>query len=189
MKIYLFRHGSTLSNEKKTYTGSIDIDLSKKGVKEIKTYCNKNIYPKDCQLFTSPMKRAISSLELIYQEEYKICNDLKETDFGDWEGKSYQNLKNDPSYLSWINDPVLNYPPNGEKFSDFKNRVVNEYKKILSLNNNNKVIMSHGGTIRAIMSELIDPTKSFFEFNINNGLGYALDYQDGYLINYEEICE
>ncbi|PAT02230.1 hypothetical protein CI105_02490 [Candidatus Izimaplasma bacterium ZiA1] len=189
MKIYLFRHGKTLSNEKKTYTGSIDVDLSSKGISEITKYISKKVYPDNCQLFTSPMLRAIKTLEMIYEDDYIVCNDLRETHFGDWEGKSYQNLKNDPSYLSWINDPLLNYPPNGESFNDFKERVINEYKNILLLNNQDKVIMSHGGTIRAIMSEMVDPSKSFFDYSINNGLGYVLEYESNKLVAYKEINE
>ena len=39
---------------------------------------------------------------------------FRESHFGDWEGKTYEALKDNKTYRSWIDNPYEITPPNGE---------------------------------------------------------------------------
>ncbi|MBP3761767.1 MAG: histidine phosphatase family protein, partial [Ruminococcus sp.] len=89
MKINFIRHGMTAGNEMKKYIGTTDEELSEKGISIIKSIQ----YP-DCDtLIVSPMKRCIQTAKIIYPDKnYIICEDFRECDFGDFEGKNYIEL-------------------------------------------------------------------------------------------------
>ena len=92
--LYFIRHGKTEFNEKRLYCGSSDISLSSLGIKELKEKIKNTRYKKAKLNFTSGMKRANETFELIYgQDKFSILEGFKEFDFGDFEGKSYYDLK------------------------------------------------------------------------------------------------
>ena len=95
MKIIFIRHGQTKGNEEKRYIGRTDESLSQKGIEEIKN----RLYPGVDTVLVSPMKRCVETAKIIYPDsKYIICNDFRECDFGIFEGKNYDELKNDSDY-------------------------------------------------------------------------------------------
>jgi alpha-ribazole phosphatase len=44
-------------------------------------------------------------------------------DFGAWEGCTYEQLKDNPAYRSWIDDPAAGTPPGGESWAAFTARL------------------------------------------------------------------
>ncbi|ANY76645.1 hypothetical protein BBD41_19995 [Paenibacillus ihbetae] len=48
---------------------------------------------------------------------------LRELHFGEWEGKTYEDLKGDPLYRRWIEDPAAVTPPGGESWEAFSSRI------------------------------------------------------------------
>ena len=98
MKIIFIRHGQTKGNEEKRYIGRTDESLSQKGIEEIKN----RLYPDVDTVLVSPMKRCVETAKIIYPDsKYIICNDFRECDFGIFEGKNYDELKNDSDYQKW----------------------------------------------------------------------------------------
>ena len=96
MKIILIRHGMTEGNLKRRYIGTTDEDL-------INTDCLKGDYPKCERVVASPLKRCIQTAEYIYPNvDIEICDKLKECDFGDFENKSYEDLKDNSDYQKWL---------------------------------------------------------------------------------------
>ena len=70
MKVYLIRHGETISNKEKRYMGVTDVPLSEEGIEKIRTKVNANYYPDyDGQIiYTSTLSRTKQTLKLIYGE-------------------------------------------------------------------------------------------------------------------------
>ena len=93
MKIIFIRHLPTPGNEKRQYIGSTDESLSAGAVKAFR---EKEVrYPDVQSVITSPMKRCIETARLIYPEtEIRMEPMLRECDFGEYEGKTYEELKN-----------------------------------------------------------------------------------------------
>ena len=116
MKIILIRHGMTEGNLKRRYIGTTDEDL-------INTDCLKGDYPKCERVVASPLKRCIQTAEYIYPNvDIEICDKLKECDFGDFENKSYEDLKDNPDYQKWLDSNGELPFPNGDTHEEFKNR-------------------------------------------------------------------
>lgn len=48
-----------------------------------------------------------------------VVEDLREWNFGDFEGKTMEELKDDPDYLDWIASSMKSTPPGGESSKEF----------------------------------------------------------------------
>ena len=106
MKIVFIRHLKTPGNEKRQYIGRTDEDLSEQAVEEFKLRQEKSIgelYPPVQRIIASPLKRCIRTAELIYPGQ-EICTEpmLRECDFGKYEQKTYEDLKDEPEYIRWM---------------------------------------------------------------------------------------
>ena len=180
IKLYLIRHGKTYCNEKKLYCGKSDVDLTKNGIKELKENLKKINYPKCDFYFTSGAKRANQTLEIICPEnKYSKIAKFFEYDFGDFELKSYEELKLLKEYISWIDDKEEKIKcPNGESKEQFRKRIIEGFKELIAyfIEENIKTALgvTHGGTIGMILEMLYDDKKKFYEWQPKNGEGYEL---------------
>ena len=124
-------------------------------------------------LCTSSLGRAKESGRIIAgSRRIKIKEDkrLNEISFGRWEGKTGQELWNekDPVYKKWMEGRWVT-APDGESIQSLRQRI----KKFLTdctkqYRNKTIVIVSHGGTIRMILIELLNfPLKYMFSFRID----------------------
>lgn len=178
--VFLIRHGKTMANEKRLYCGKTDLSLSDKGIEELEILKKSLSYPKCNEYFTSGAKRANETFEILYDDKRFI--ELKgffEYDFGDFEMKSYEDLKEDKAYIKWITDELGEVScPKGESKKHYKNRIKREF---ISFINNVKekelksvLLVSHGGTIGTILEEFYDNSKNFYSWQPNFGQGYKL---------------
>lgn len=167
MKIILIRHGRTEGNYKKRYIGKTDEPLADTKSLDLS-------YP-DCDIvIASPLRRCIETAEFIYpNKEIKICPDLCECDFGDFENKSYEDLKNNPDYIAWLGSGGKLPFPNGEAHEDFKARCVNGFLNLLSIGESMAFVI-HGGTIMAIMQFLFGG--GFYDYQIRCGGIFSFEY-------------
>ena len=95
MRIYLIRHGLTAGNKEKRYIGRTDEPLCAEGIAAL-----REISLPACELLVcSPMKRCTETAALLFPgQEPVICEELRECDFGDFEGKNYPELNGDERY-------------------------------------------------------------------------------------------
>ena len=72
----------------------------------------KNLYP-DAQVhFVSPLKRCIETANIIYPDAKPIIiKDFSECDFGDWEGKTGEELKDNTEFQKWVSGGENATPP------------------------------------------------------------------------------
>ena len=176
-KVLILRHGKTEANFEKRYIGSrTDIPLSAEGMSAVEAASSqiRQMAGEDIFLVSSPMKRAVQTAEILFpSEEVLLLEGLKEIDFGDFEGRNYEELKDNPDYQRWIDSNGTMPFPNGEDRADFIDRSVAEFYEVLSLSGERTpVIVCHGGNIMGIMSTLTG--KDYFDFMIGNMEGYML---------------
>ena len=104
--IYLFRHGITEGNKRRLYYGSSDIPLIEEGIEAIKTRREAGIYPdlSGFEVITTDLKRTEQTLFEMYGREVPHETDprMREFSFGDFEMKSYEQLKDREDYQAWI---------------------------------------------------------------------------------------
>lgn len=158
----------TESNYKKRYIGKTDEPLADTKSLDLN-------YP-DCDIvIASPLKRCIETAEFIYpNKEMKICPDLRECDFGDFENKSYEDLKDNPDYIKWLESGGKLPFPNGEAHEAFKARCVNGFYEAAWGEYKITVFVIHGGTIMAIMQKLFGG--NFYDYQIRCGGMFSFDY-------------
>ena len=170
MKVYLIRHGKTEANEKHLYCGSTDLPLSKKGREALR---NLHYDIQNVRFLTSGMKRANETLHILFGNvPFGEDPRFREVNFGTFEMRGYEELKDLPEYQAWISgDNERNIPPGGESGQQMRRRVQEAFSEIKE----DTVIITHGGVIAAIMEHLFpNEKKSRYEWQPQNGCGYVV---------------
>lgn len=177
--IHLIRHGMTEGNKIGRYVGSTDAPLFADGIEEIKALKEKYDYKKPQLFFSSPMKRCIQTLDLIYGEDgidVMSVDGLRECNLGDFEGKTAEQLIDNAEYMDWVQHGAT--PPNGESNKDFATRVctafVDTVKEILKSGKTESVICAHGGVIMTILAVYGLPERKMTDYMANNGRGFTI---------------
>ncbi|MCL2664798.1 MAG: histidine phosphatase family protein [Defluviitaleaceae bacterium] len=176
MLISFIRHGMTVANENKLYCGRTDPPLSKNGIRLLAAQKNETAYPEADIFVSSGLARADETLRVIYGRGPDIVmDDLREMDFGDFEMKSYDMLKDNPDYIRWILDAQNVACPNGESRNEFDARAAAGLKKLTELGYGSAVAVCHGGIVVSILESLFPGEKNFYEWQPGYGLGYTID--------------
>lgn len=98
-RISILRHGITDANENGIYIGKTDLPLSENGREALQEKYETHEYPKVQRVYTSPLERAVQSAEILFPDrELVIVDDLREMDFGVFEGLSVDDLIELDSY-------------------------------------------------------------------------------------------
>ena len=181
-ELYLIRHGRTEANEKWLYCGSTDLFLSEKGAEDL----NGISYdvPEDTLFITSGMNRTEQTLQILFGDvPHRIEDRFREVDFGVFEMKSYESLKEQENYQAWISgDNEKNVPPKGESGEQMKIRVLEGLQDLFK-EEHPVVLVCHGGVIAAIMEHLYsNENKNRYQWQPKPGHGYLI--KDG---KYQEI--
>lgn len=196
IEIIFLRHGETESNALHRYLGKTDECLSETGIRKLKEKNYEVLYTKsevEC-IFCGPMSRCKETAEIIFpQNQLEEIEKWTEIDFGDFEGKNFEELNGNKAYQDWIDSNGTLPFPNGEGREEFIKRSVEGFEDMLERirkkvplkdnkgekNEQNPLFAAvlHGGNIMSILSTL---TKGdYFDYQIGNGNGYrfTLEYE------------
>lgn len=178
MKIYIIRHGITAGNKELNFNGCrTDEPLSEEGRAAIKTIEG---IPEEALLFVSPMKRARETASIMFPgRPQTVIEDLREMDFGDFEGKNHKMLDGDPEYQAWLDSGGFSKIPGGESISEFRERAGRGFREAVrqasAKGAGTICLVVHGGTIMAVMN--IVTGEDYFTFNAPNGAGYTFELE------------
>jgi alpha-ribazole phosphatase len=173
--VALFRHGLTEENKRKAYLGWNDSPLCPESTRS-SSKCDYDCY------FSSDLPRCISTANILFpNKELHLLSHLREMNFGKWEGKTYEDLKEVSLYQRWLSDPISHSPPEGESFLEFTRRVSFGWEKItehiLSQNIQRCAMITHGGVIRYLLSEFAPQHKDFWKWQVPHHRGYELVFE------------
>ena len=203
MRVLLIRHGRTQGNTERRYVGArTDEGLSAEGRAELAVFgCAEDV--PGCAgkvlVVTSPMKRALETAEIMFPwcTEHLTVGELRETDFGIFEGKTYEELSSDPerrdAYQAWIDSGGLAKIPGGESMEEARARSLEGFRKaVMAARKAGKavfkdeareggsgdaaeecalIIVAHGGTVMSVMSSLFGG--DYYDYYAGNGEGYT----------------
>lgn len=206
MEVIFIRHLPTPGNEKKQYIGRTDEVLSSGAVtsfhKKREMYLKSQkegkyppFYPPAEMIVASPMKRCVQTAELIYPGQKIVTEpELRECDFGRFEGKTYEELKDDPAYIAWLESGGVLAFPEGEDQEAFRSRCVEGVcrwlKKGITEKKKSIAFVVHGGTIMAALHRLAEGEHSFYDWQTGNGRGFlALAAEDEWQAGREILRE
>ncbi len=170
--IALFRHDVTEENKRKAYLGWNDSPICP----ESKAISIQKSYQR---YFSSDLHRCVHTAERLFPNTNPyLLTELREMNFGKWEGRTYVDLKENDLYRQWLADPVSHCPPDGESFHEFTKRVETGWAKIIeevfASNVQRCAVITHGGVIRYLLSKFAPDQKEFWTWQVNHDRGYEL---------------
>lgn len=136
--LHLIRHAPTAGNKEKRYIGWTDEPvLPFKGASD----------PSVREVWGSDLLRCRQTAELLFPNAvYHADADWRECNFGNWEGKTYEQLQNCQAYRDWIDDPENTAPPEGESLRQLAIRVERAVRALPE--GNEFTVVTHGGPVR-----------------------------------------
>ncbi len=172
MTLWMIRHGLTGLGEEGKYQGRLDDGLSQKGIRALE---RADFRPG--RLFVSPALRARETAAILFPDtRAMVLEDLREMDFGAFEGRSWKDMENDPDYRSWVDSGCRERCPGGEDMAMFAERVNAAMDTVLRDKTDGTVIVAHGGTMMAALSRRGRPEREYWNWQLPCGCGWMLDY-------------
>ena len=171
MKVVLIRHARTHGNIEKRYIGKTDEQLCSGGVKQAKALFERGNLPRPDALIVSPYFRCTQTAQILYPDTaYEIYNDLRECDFGLFEGKTHADLIDNKWYTSWLAADCMSDIPGGESVAGFKRRCHTAFVESIRAKSDDStvVFVIHGGCIMAILERFSQPQRDFQEYYVDN---------------------
>ncbi len=177
--ISIFRHGITDANENGVYIGKTDLPLSEAGREALMDKYEQLDYPKVQRVYSSPLERAVQTAEIIFPDrEIVIVDDLREMDFGVFEGLPAEELVRLDSFKKWLKGGLDNPPPNGETLRSMMLRCYSALNlMILDMMKEGFThagAVTHSGILMNMLSCFGLPKKKPMEFACEPGEGYEI---------------
>lgn len=164
--IIIVRHGQTDWNKEKIYQGRKDIELNNTGLNQAKILKNELKDIKFDYVFSSPLKRALKTAQIITNQKIKIDQRLTERCNGEFEGRYINDCPSDYDF----NNP-LDTRYGIETVDKFKNRILSFLDELKTkYANKNILIVTHSGVILYIREYFEGPPKNndFINYKTKN---------------------
>ncbi|MCB0044285.1 MAG: histidine phosphatase family protein [Caldilineaceae bacterium] len=159
-KLIIVRHGETEANVRQVWQGSLDAPLTRRG--EIQAQATgrrmaelNREHPVD-HFYVSPLPRAQSTAAAIAAAigmEPEIYAGVSEFDLGDWEGRTFVDLKEtEDLWNRWAADPTF-APPSGESPATFAERIEQAFADLAAEHPQATIlVVTHGGVISNLLA-------------------------------------
>ncbi len=167
--VYLIRHARTKSNLERRYLGWTD--------EEILPDQKLPILDRTCStIFGSDLIRCKQTAKCYFPNAKYIgdCG-FRESNFGEFEGKTYEELKDIKDYRLWIDDPIILAPPAGETLQEVTKRCMEAFKQLPNGVKKYPLIL-HGGTIRTLLVQLASKPSEFWDWHVTHDEIYKLQW-------------
>lgn len=188
MKLHLIRHGLTEGNVRRLYYGNTDLPVLPEGEDELRRLAARGGYPQPGRYYTSGMIRTNQTLSCLYGEvPFQVLPGMRETNFGIFEMRGYEELKNWPEYQQWIED-IGNRPiPGGECAREVRSRAAAALGPLLDAGED-AVIVTHGGIISTLMEQWFpDPGAYYYRWVPKAGRGYTVTFEGKKPVAWEKL--
>lgn len=172
IRVTLVRHLPTVGNQRREYIGWTDEPIV--GADGL----NVELPWKPKVVYGSDLLRCQESAALYFPKAvYKSDCRFRESHFGEWEGKTYDLLKDNKTYRSWIDHPTIYKPPGGESLLEVKIRVLNALVELPD-DATDYFIVTHGGPIRLLLTAFSPDLQDFWSWKIPHGAAWQLEWND-----------
>jgi alpha-ribazole phosphatase len=185
-RLYLLRHGRVDTGGR--YIGSTDLPLLQEGREDLAAvapYLRRQNFD---SVLCSPLLRCRQSLEVLDLDvRSEICPELREIDFGAWEGLTFSEiLQRDPLLVEkWAVWSEGFRFPGGEGIGTFLDRIKTIRRRVETDPGERLLIISHGGVIRQLVCSCLGlGPENYLAFDIQPGLCSVIDLhpQGGVLV-------
>jgi broad specificity phosphatase PhoE/ribonuclease HI len=182
-RMVLVRHGSTeLSGLR--YSGRVDPELNAKGLAQARALAAR-LAPLAADhpvVVSSPLARAVATATAIADAlgtDVRTDDGLLETDFGEWEGRTFAEVKQrwKAERKAWRTDSSV-APPGGESVNEVARRVRAARDRLIAAHPGGTVIaVSHVTPIKLLLcAALAAPTSSVFRMHLDTASVSTVDW-------------
>jgi len=161
MTLDLIRHAKTQWNLEKKLQGRKDIPLCPQGIKEARNWARHLQLEKYDVIVSSPMVRAKETAQIIsdiLKLDVRIDNDLREQDFGQWEGKKIQDIrKESPGLVEKQESKGWAFcPPDGESRQKVLDRALQAIQRIgEQYEEQHQLVVTHSSVIKILVYQIL----------------------------------
>ena len=176
MELILIRHATTQGNLEKRFIGTTDLPITGDGAAQARLVAPS--LPAVEHIYRSPLLRCRQTAELLWPDvAHTAISQLRETDFGPFEGKNHEELKDDPLYQAWIDEKAdLTRIPVGETAQQVAARAAEGVRILVAdaaHHDYNRVgVVIHGGTMMGILHSFAPPSEDYYTWLAGNCSGY-----------------
>lgn len=187
LELVVVRHGLTAWNRERRYQGQRDIPLLlPEALPDLDRLRNHLANVPFDAVHCSDLVRCRQTLAHVWEGRKGTAHfdaRLRELDFGDYEGKTYDQLKDDIGYRAWIDSRGEQAPPGGESAGELWARLsgwlVALLDESLAKGYGRVLVVSHGGAIRELRRRL--EAVDFWDGTVGQAQGrrFIFEHQEG----------
>jgi broad specificity phosphatase PhoE len=152
--IHLIRHGHHALLGRTLCGRMSGVTLDDIGCEEI-ARCATNVSPQPSLIQSSPQRRCMQSASILaahFGLPIEIVPAIDELDYGEWTGRLFEELSQDPHWSRWNRRRGSTRPPGGESMRSLQTRIVRHLEQMRSEPIAGSVlVVSHAEPIRAAL--------------------------------------
>jgi alpha-ribazole phosphatase/probable phosphoglycerate mutase len=174
MRLFLVRHAEAEESARGRCYGSLDVGLSAKGRSQCVELARAFASEPIAAVVSSPRIRAVETAAAIAEShglEVCVVPDLRELDFGELEGRTYDEIAASlpELYAAWMTKPTEVRFPGGESYADLHVRSLAAVSRLRTAEEGQTVVaVTHGGVVRAVLSDVLGmPTERIFRLAVD----------------------
>jgi probable phosphoglycerate mutase len=150
-RLVILRHGETEWSRSYRHTSRTDLPLTEEGKARARALRPRLADHHFALVLTSPLRRARLTAELAGFPDAEVCDDLLEWDYGDDEGRTSAEIREErPGWLIWADGPK-----NGETIDEVAGRVDRVIERVLHAGGDT-LAFAHGHVLRILSARWID---------------------------------
>lgn len=195
VKFIILRHGYSMGNKEKRFSGQMDVPLDNAGRAQAECtakYISRNF--KVDSVYSSDLSRAYETALPVAKAFNLSVNereDLREVDVGEWEGKLIEDVKKEfpESFELYRTNPGLSAFDGGESYADVMERGRKAFDEIAKENEGKTVVVAtHGGVIRTLRAAWTNTSLEDIKNipHVSNSSITVAEYQEG-VVNFVTI--
>ena len=185
--VWLLRHGETPLSVEKRFAGVGDAALTDRGVAQAEAAAAHlaewaGAHGGADAVVASPLKRTRATADAVARAlgaEVTEEPGLAETDFGEWEGMTFAEVRERAPHLltAWLGDPEA-APPGGESFASVTRRVAEARTRVLEAHaGQTVVVVSHVTPIKTLLRlALSAPPEALYRMHLDVACLSRIDY-------------
>ncbi|MDR1262910.1 MAG: histidine phosphatase family protein [Oscillospiraceae bacterium] len=174
----LLRHAATAGNLARRYIGATDEPLCDTGHAAVRELAAR-IHFVPQRLYVSPLRRCVETARVVFPGAPIVELDgLREANFGAFEGRSYEELRDMPEYQRWLDSGGEIPPPGGDTVGEVRAQVLDAWETIRANCHSCQriALVVHGGTIMTLMQAHLQG--GLFDWQVSNCGGFIVHAAD-----------
>jgi alpha-ribazole phosphatase len=186
MRLVLVRHAEPAEEARGRCYGRLDVGLSPNGRLQCDRLARRLAGDRVDSVVSSPRHRALETARAIARAHDlvpTISEGLQELDFGDIEGRSYDEIaaSHPRLYAQWMSAPTTVRFPGGESYDELRRRVGASLATLREAHAGERVVaVTHGGVIRAVLAEILElPSERVFRLSVDPASITRVEWLEG----------